>query len=339
MTSSRRTTLEDVARLCGVSYQTVSRVINQQPNVSHKTRARVLQAIAELDYRPNRAAQSLAGTRSHTLIMVTYGLSHYGPAQMVVKIEQACRAAGYDLIFINIDESQADSPADTLASIRRWDADGLLLITPVETLHYEEIVSMWGATPLVLIGGRPGTSIPTISVDQVAGAREVTQYLIRLGHHHICEISGPLPWFDARMRHESWQQTLHESGLTPGCTIEGRWTAESGYHAARQLIGQGERFTALLVGNDQMAIGAMHALREHGLRIPEDVSVVGFDDIPEAVYIWPPLTTVRQDFDQLGRIGVEYLIQRIQNPDSSISPRVIQPELIIRASTAALTSG
>lgn len=335
MTSPRRTTLLDVANRSGVSYQTVSRVINQQPNVSEETKARVLQAIAELDYRPNRAAQSLAGTRSRTLVMATYGLSHYGPAQMVVNIEQACRTAGYDLIFTNIDDAQPDSLRETIDQVRRWDADGLLLITPVESMHYEDITHLWGSTPLVLIGTKPGANVPSIVVDQYAGARAVTQHLIDLDHQHICEISGPLHWFDAQARHESWRHTLLYAGLSADCSVEGHWTAESGYQAAKQLIEQGERFTALVVGNDQMAIGALHALRENGRCIPEDVSVVGFDDIPEAAYLWPPLTTVRQDFDQLGRSGVESLMQRIQAPDFTGGQVVIQPQLIVRASTAA----
>jgi DNA-binding LacI/PurR family transcriptional regulator len=337
MNSSRRTTLLDVARRSGVSYQTVSRVINQQPNVSDETKARVLEAIAELDYRPNRAAQSLAGTRSRTLLMVTYGLSHYGPAQMVVNIEQACRAAGYDLIFTNIDDSRPDSLQESLDTIRRWDVDGGLVIAPVEPMRYEQLVNSWGSTPLVLIGVRPGLNVPSIVVDQAAGARAVTQHLIDLGHQHICEISGPLHWFDGQTRHKAWEETLHKAGLIAGLSIEGYWTAESGYRAAQSLLDRGETFTALVVGNDQMAIGAIHALRERGLRIPEDVSVVGFDDIPEAVYLWPPLTTVRQDFDQLGRSGIEYLIQRIEDPLADSDQVVIQPQLIVRGSTAAPT--
>jgi LacI family transcriptional regulator len=334
MKASPRTTLLDVARRAGVSYQTVSRVINQHPNVSEDTKARVLSAITELDYQPNRAAQNLAGTRSKTMFLVTYGLSHYGPAQMMVNIEYACRTAGYDLIFTNINEAQPDSLRETIDYIRRWEADGLLLITPVRNLVYDDIISWWGARPLVLIGTRPGLNVPSVVVDQQAGTRAVTQHLIDLGHHQICEISGPLDWFDAQARHEGWRQTLLDVGLTPGRSIEGYWTSESGYNAVQWLIQRGEKFTALVVGNDQMAIGAVHALRERGLRIPEDVSVVGFDDIAESAYLWPPLTTVRQDFDQLGRSGVEYLIERIQNPSEAGDQRVIQPELVVRGSTA-----
>jgi DNA-binding LacI/PurR family transcriptional regulator len=334
MNSSRRTTLLDVARRSGVSYQTVSRVINHQPNVSKETRARVLEAIAELNYRPNRAAQSLAGTRSRTLLMVTYGLSHYGPAQMVVNIEQACRTAGYDLIFTNIDETRHESLPESMDAVRRWDIAGALMIAPIEPMRPEELLTSWGSTPLVLIGIQPGIKVPSVVVDQAQGTRAVTQHLIDLGHRQICEISGPLHWFDAQMRHEAWKQTLLDGGLRPGSSIEGYWTAESGYKAVQWLIQRGERFTALVVGNDQMAIGAVYALREHGLRIPEDVSVVGFDDIPEAAYLWPPLTTVHQDFDQLGRSGIDYLIQCIENTLEPADQLIIQPQLIVRGSTA-----
>jgi DNA-binding LacI/PurR family transcriptional regulator len=337
MPEARRTTLYDVARHSGVSYQTVSRVINRHPSVSDETRERVQRAIIELDYRPNRAAQSLAGTKSRTLAMVTYGLNNYGPAQMVINIEQACREAGYDLIFTNVSDHHLTTLNGSIEYIRRWDIDGLLLITPVEGMSYDELAAMFGNIPVALIGTRLGSSAPSIVVDQTAGTRQITEHLIDLGHTRFCEISGPLQWFDAQERHDSWLETLQKHGLTPGESIIGDWSAASGYEAARNLLARGKRFTALVVANDQMAIGAIHALREQGLSVPQDISVVGFDDIPEAAFSGPPLTTIRQDFAKLGRQGVEHLIQRIANPAHQSAQVVIEPELIIRQSTGTPT--
>jgi DNA-binding LacI/PurR family transcriptional regulator len=334
MTDSRRNTLHDVARLSGVSYQTVSRVINNHPYVSDETRERVQQAIEQLDYRPNRAAQSLAGTKSHTLGMTTFGINNYGPAQMVINIEEASRGAGYDLILANVKDTELTSLHTAINYIRRWEVDGLLVITPIISTNYEALQALCGSIPLVLIGVGVGVDVPSVAVDQEEGTRQMTQHLIDLGHRHFCEISGSLVWFDALERHGSWLKTLHTAGLTPGLSIEGDWTAESGYQATHELLRRGERFTALVVGNDQMALGAIHALREHNLRVPEDISVVGFDDIPEAAYFSPPLTTVRQDFDVLGKLGVEYLIERINNPEIKMAQRVIKPRMMMRASTA-----
>jgi DNA-binding LacI/PurR family transcriptional regulator len=333
MSSSRRNTLHDVARVSGVSYQTVSRVINNHPYVSEETRQRVLQAIEELDYRPNRAAQSLAGTKSNTLAMTTFGLNNYGPAQMVINIEQASRAAGYDLILANVNDTKLTSLHTAINHIRRWEVDGLLLITPIVGTDYAALQALCGNTPFVLIGIGLGLDVPSVVINQREGSHHISRHLIELGHRDICEISGPLMWFDALARHESWIDTLRAAGLTPGISLEGDWSAASGYEAAKRLLKIGARFTALVVGNDQMAIGAIYALLEYGKRVPEDVSVVGYDDIPEAAFARPPLTTVRQEFDLLGKRGIECLIELIENPDAQLSQSVINPELILRTST------
>ncbi len=331
----RRNTLHDVARLAGVSYQTVSRVINHHPYVSDETRERVEKAIIELNYRPNRAAQSLAGAKSRTLAMLTFGLNNYGPAQMMIHSEHASRQAGYDLIFANVNDAKLETLRTAIHYARYRDVDGLLVITPIIGMHEEELVTLSGDIPLMLIGTGLNVNAASVVVDQYAGTRQVTRHLIELGHTQICEISGPLTWYDALERHESWLVTMQAAGLTPGISIEGNWTAESGYLAVRQLIKQGAKFTALVMGNDQMALGAIRALHEYGRRVPEDVSVVGFDDIPEASFFLPPLTTVRQDFDTLGRRGIESLIQRIHQPHIDPKQHVIAPQLIQRNSTAA----
>ena len=343
-------TLRDVALRAGVSYQTVSRVINNHANVADETRQRILETIAELDYHPNKAARSLAARHSQTLALITFGLDFYGPAQMVVHIERAARNAGYDLIFSNVASNMAahlassnTSTATSLKniqaavnSIRRWQVDGILMITPILEMNYATIARRDSSEniPIVQINGPLGAQTPSVVVEQRAGSRMMTQHLIDLGHRKIVEICGPLTWFDALERHESWEATLKAAGLAAGASVEGDWTTLSGYKAAQQLLQRQVEFTALVVGNDQMALGALRALHEAGLRIPEDVSVVGFDDIAEASFFEPPLTTMRQDFAILGKRGIETLIERIANPEMSWQQQVIYPELILRASTA-----
>jgi DNA-binding LacI/PurR family transcriptional regulator len=211
--------------------------------------------------------------------------------------------------------------------------DGMILITPVPGIHYEDVGKGHSNIPVVLIDAPFGLSTPSVVIDQGYGGRLVTQHLIDLGHRALCEISGPLDWSGAAVRHQSWIQTLQDAGYKPGQSIEGDWTAIGGYHAACKLLDSGTPFTGLVVGNDQMAMGALRALHERGLRIPQDVSVVGFDDIPEACCFEPPLTTVRQDFHMLSQQSIAYLVERIEHPDTPSEQRVIYPELIVRAST------
>lgn len=331
---SRRVTLHDVAEQAGVSYQTVSRVINESPHVSAETRRRVLQAIEALNYLPNHAARSLVTRRSNLLEVVTFGGHHYGPSQMVIHIEKAARKLGYNLILTNIAEMSLKEIQGAVATLSGRLVEGIIVITPVVGVDYAELVALFNRIPFVMIDPQLGSSTPSIVINQQHGSQLATQHLIDLGHHNICEISGPQNWFGAVARHESWLATMKAAGLVPGRSVEGDWTALGGYAATRRLLAENAVFTALVVANDQMALGAMRALREVGLRIPDDVSVVGFDDIPEAVCFEPPLTTIRQDFDALGRQSVEYLVAMVNDPELPVQQRVLFPSLIVRQSTA-----
>ena len=335
----RHVTLHDVARRANVSYQTVSRVINDHPYVAAETRERVLDAIQALNYRPNKAAKSLAARRSQTLAIITYGMDYYGPAQMVIHIERAARRAGYDLIFSNVSTRTDERMRAAVNSLSGWQVDGILVLTPVISVGSEDLGVICGETPVVQIDNELGSAAASVVMDQSYGSELVTQHLIDLGHARIVEISGPQTWHGALARHRSWRRTILRAGLEPGPSLEGDWTAMSGYEAARELLIGGVDFTAVVVGNDQMALGVMRALHEHGLRIPEDVSVVGFDDVPEAVCYEPPLTTVRQDFGALGKKGVECLMERIAAPEAPQRQHVIYPQLVLRQSTASPRTG
>jgi DNA-binding LacI/PurR family transcriptional regulator len=329
----KRTTLYDVASRSGVSYQTVSRVINEHPNVSEETRQRVMDAIRELNYRPNKAAQSLVTRRSHTLAVITFGTIHYGPAQMVANVERAAKALGYNLTITSISDVSPKQIRRAIDSLSMRLVDGIVMITPILGAEYDELVPLFGGIPFVQIDTLREANTPSVVIDQYYGSQLATQHLIDLGHRHICEISGHLHWFGAVARHESWRATLENAGLSAGMSVEGDWTAASGYTATRRLLTQGAEFTAIVAGNDQMALGAIRALHEHGLRVPEDVSIVGFDDIPEAAYFEPPLTTVRQRFDVLGQQCVEYLVKLITQPDTPLQQHVLYPQFVERLST------
>jgi DNA-binding LacI/PurR family transcriptional regulator len=331
--SGKRATLYDVAEQAGVSYQTVSRVINGSPHVSAKTLKRVQEAIRNLDYQPNKAAQTLVTRRSFTLEVITAGTVHYGPAQMMTSVEQAARALGYKLTFSNVEDAtkeEIQAVVDTFVNV-----DGVIAITPIRDEIYETLTEAC-PKPFVKIGAQSGVQISSIIIDQHRGSQIATQHLIDLGHTTIAEITGPLHWYDAAARHEAFLETLQANHLGPSSVLSADWTAAGGYAAAQKLFEMANPFTALVVGNDQMALGVMRAIREHGLQIPDDISVVGFDDIPEAAYFEPPLTTINQDFAAIGKQSVEYLVEILRNPETPQHQRVLYPRFVERASTRSL---
>lgn len=326
--------MHDVAKLSGVSYQTVSRVINNHPYVADDTRQRVLDAIEQLDYRPNRAAQSLAGRRTRALGMTMFGIDYYGPAQMVINIESAAREAGYDLIFANVPKTNNEELSAAVNHLLHWELDGFLFLTPLVGIDYAQLQDMTGGKPIVLIGAQAPRNISSVSVDQQHGGKLAAYHLLELGHERIAEIRGPWDWIDAKERHNSFADVLAMAGHQLVASELGDWTPQSGYDAAKRLLESGADVTALAVGNDQMAVGVLRALGERGLRVPQDMSVIGFDDIPEARFFSPPLTTVRQDFDVIGKTGIAYLIDTLNTADPTVQQMSIAPRLVVRESTA-----
>jgi LacI family transcriptional regulator len=332
----KRVTLDDVASAAGVSSQTVSRVVNNHPYVTEETRQKVMAIIREMDYRPNRAARSLATQQTRMLGVITYGLQHYGPTQMMWHAEQMARLRGYGVSFTTLNTiSQKDFRA-AFDSLGHHAVDGLVIIAPIGGLNCDDLEMLCGGLPFVQIDAEQGATISSVVIDQRYGSRMITQYLLDLGHQQIAEIHGPQNWFGARARHQGWQETLLAAGLEPVIFTGGNWTVQSGYRATQTLLDQGKPFTALVAANDQMALGAIRALRERGLAVPEDVSIVGFDDIPEAAFFDPPLTTIHQNFAVLGEQSVEYLLSLIVDPNTPLQQRVLYPRLIERLSVRHL---
>ncbi len=325
---TKRPTVYDVAREAGVSYQTVSRVINNKAHVSEVTRTRVLDAIKTLDFRPNRAAQLLQTERSNTIEVVLF---YFGFNLFLYEMARSAQRLGYHFSISAITEQEFNR---TLESARSRFVDGLIIVpmAPIAE-NYEELKRLTDGIPFVQVGANLGTDFPSVSYDQTHGAHLAAQHLINVGHRHIAEVSGPLQNHDAYDRHISWLDTLRDNGLRPGTSVEADFTIEGGYRAMSHLLDEDADFTAVFIGNDSMAIGAHSALRERGLRVPDDVSMVSFDDIPEAAHFVPKLTTVRQDFNLLGQMAIEYIVSMIDNPDIPVHQRILQPKLVIREST------
>lgn len=227
--SGSRVTIHDVARHAGVSHQTVSRVINEHLSVAPSTRQKVLEAIETLKYQPNQAARSLVTQRSGTLGIVSFGLTYYGPAQMVVNIERAARLRGYGVALTSIPELSEGEIERGLLELRKQSVDGFLLVAPLRGVNTERIRSLCGHTPFVLLDAAETGGTPGVTIDQMSGGRLAAQHLLDLGHEHIALLSGPQRWHDARLRLEGWRAALTHAGYTPVSVLEGDWTAASGF--------------------------------------------------------------------------------------------------------------
>jgi len=326
---TRAPSIRDVARIAGVSHQTVSRVLNNHPSIRVETKARVQRVMDDLQYRPNRAARVLVTSRSRTIGVVAYQAAHYGPASSILAIEQAARAEGYFVNTVNLEATDPESIGQALGHLLDQAVEGLVILAP-QVRVFETFDELNLSVPFVTLQSA-GASRNTLSVDQVTGARLATRHLIDLGHRHIHHLAGPQDWIEAEARMHGFLTEMSDRDLPATAPILGDWSADFGYHAGRELL-RVRDFTAIFAGNDQMALGFIHAVREAGLDVPRDVSIAGFDDIPEAAHFWPPLTTVRQDFPELGRRAVALLLGRLSDDDR---PEVgLVPDLVVRGSTA-----
>lgn len=332
-----RPTMLDVADLSGVSYQTVSRVINNHPYVSEDTRKKVQEAIDTLGYRPSKAAIKLRAKSSQTIAIILYGGWFYGPVQIALNVEMAARTSGFDVILVNITETEQQMTA-ALQHVKDWAVDGIVSIIPAQGLPHTEIQAICGDIPIVQIDSHPTAELTSVNLDDAAGTQQLVEHLIALGHTRFCEITGPMNWYSAQVRHQTCMRVFQTYGIEPPFSVEGNWTTPGGYQAARRLLEQGYLFTAVIAANDSMALGALYALHQSGLAVPEDVSVAGFDDLPESAYYIPPLTTVRSNYIQLGADAFELLMQSMDDFDTPAIQKLISPKLIVRESTRPATA-
>jgi DNA-binding LacI/PurR family transcriptional regulator len=327
--------MHDVARAAGVSHQTVSRVLNDHPSVRPETRERVQAAIAQLGYRRNPIARALVTRRTHTIGVLAPASNLFGPASLVIAVEQAARSHGWYVSLASLSDFDPPSVDGAIDHFLGQQVDGLVVVAPVPSAVEACSAAALGVpTVMVATDAQPSAGFDVVAIDQEEGARLAVRHLLGLGHRTVTHLAGPEDWLDAAARLRGWRVELTAAGASMPEVMVGDWSADSGYRAGGDLVAGGELPTALFAANDLMAIGLVRALVESGVSVPEQVSVVGFDDIDATGFLLPPLTTVRQDLVTLGRLGVERLLARIAGAEPG-DPVRQPPELVVRASTAA----
>lgn len=326
-----RPNLRHVAAVAGVSHMTVSRVLSGHPNIKESTRQKVLEAVDELNYRPNIAARSLVTQRTDRIGVMVESGAEFGPSSTLRAIERAAREKGYSITSVALRDDQDMSPVDAIEHLTGLGIDALCVIAPrsssVATLRTVEI-----GVPTLVVKSDKDPNFLTVSVDQSGGMAQAVDHLASLGHRDVLHMSGPLDWLDARARERAFHTRAKAWGMHERPIVVGDWTPDSGYDFATSLRSVPD-FTAMVVANDEMALGVIHGLVERGIRVPEDVSIIGFDDLPTARHFLPPLTTVRQDFDKLGTTVAEVIHARIRGQEIPQRTR-IATELVVRESTA-----
>jgi DNA-binding LacI/PurR family transcriptional regulator len=330
--TSKQPNIYDVARLAQVSHQTVSRVINNYSGMKPETRERVEQAMETLGYRPNLAARALVTSKSNIVGILASDTDFTGPATLVHKMEKTARKGGFFAITASIDPESPESVIEGIDYLQKIGIEGLVVVTP-QTTAVDIARDKLRSTPVVTIDSMYRMDEQAVSMDNFAGATAATNHLIELGHRQIIHISGPKLWFESNARISGYSSAMLNAGLVPNI-IDGDWTIDTGYRIGMQLNLDQPLTTAIFAANDYMALGLMHAFRLRGISVPERVSIVGFDDLPETPYYSPPLTTVRQDFESLGTRAMALLLERINGHRNVGHDRLI-PDLMVRDSTAA----
>lgn len=334
----RRPALTDVARAAGVSHQTVSRVLNGHPQVREETRERVRAAMTELQYRPNRAARTLVTGRSQVLGVVATHTTLFGPASMVAAFEHAAAAAGFSVYVRSVPTPDERSVRAAVEQMFDHGVAALAVLVPVSSAA-ETLDGLDPSVPLVRLGVEPRSGQARVGIDQYAGAYDATRYLLDLGHRTVWHVAGPAGWFDSGARVSGWRAALTEAQADIPTIIPATgWDASAGYAAGRLLAAR-RQVSAVFAANDSLALGVLRAMYEGGADVPGQISVVGFDDIPEAAYFSPPLTTVRCDFQGVAQEALQVLMAGLGSRPKTHQPRTIRHRLVVRASTAPPSSG
>jgi LacI family transcriptional regulator len=340
----KRVTIKDVAQAAGVSTQTVSRVMNKFTYVSGETRERVEEVVKQLNYRPSTLARSLIQQRSYTLGIVTFGLKYIGPSRTLNGIADKADELGYMLLMKELDNFDSNRIDDVIDSFLARQVDGILWVAPEIGDNHAWIDDRMEniPVPVFFIATRPRPGISSVSTDNFQGAVLATQHLLDCGRKKIGHISGPGSWWEADERKRGWQETLIAAGFDPLNLFftEGNWSSASGEQAFIQLIGSYPDLDAVFVANDQMALGTLREAIRRGIRVPEQLAVIGFDNIPESAFFYPSLTTIFQDLQLLGEQAVQNIVEMIQvrqgNQYVVAQSRFIQPTLVVRESSKSI---
>ncbi|GAA4245222.1 LacI family DNA-binding transcriptional regulator [Dactylosporangium darangshiense] len=329
----QRVSMADVARLAGVSSQTVSRVSNGHPGVVESTRHQVLSAMRELGYRPNSAARALRYGQFNTIGVILFGLSSTGNSRTVEAIATQAAAEGYAITLIPVGVPTQDNVLGAFTRMGELAVDGVVVIIEVHLLD-ASTVALPPGVHVIVVDSDAGDRYPVVDTDQADGARQAVRHLLSLGHDTVFHVAGPAESYAAERRAAAWREILEAAGRPVPPIERGDWSAESGYHAGLRLAAD-PGCTAVFAANDQMALGVLRALHERGRPVPAEVSVVGFDDIPDAGSYLPPLTTVHQDFAEVGRRCVQALLAQIRDEPAGPGTDLVPTRLVVRGSTAS----
>ncbi|MDF3144069.1 MULTISPECIES: LacI family DNA-binding transcriptional regulator [unclassified Streptomyces] len=328
--------MADVARIAGVSSQTVSRVSNGFPGVNEETRRQVLAAMRELGYRPNSAARALRRGEFRTLGVITFSLSTMGNIRTLEAIATSAAQHGYAVTLLPVAVPTQDEVNGAFSRLGELAVDAVIVIMEIHLLD-AATVSLPPGVQVVVADSDAGDRYTVVDTDQAGGARDAVRHLLDLGHDTVWHLAGPEDSFAAQRRANAWRSTLTEAGAVPPPLVRGDWSAESGYLAGLRLAEERD-CTAVFAANDQMALGLLRALHERGRKVPDDVSVIGFDDIPESASFLPPLTTIHQDFAEVGRLCVEGVIGKMRHDhtphDTAHGTTLVPTRLVPRRSTA-----
>jgi LacI family transcriptional regulator len=342
-----RSTIKEVASAAGVSTQTVSRVINNRPDVSAETRKRVKDIVRKLSYQPSALARSLISQRSYTLGVVTAGLRYIGPSRTLSGIASAAENAGYSLLLKELPSFDSNDVAPIFQTLLSRRVDGIIWAVPKigENHNWVNRLPLDVGVPVVYLTMEPQENSSIVSINNYAGGQLAVSHLIEQGYQNIGHISGPMDWWEARQRMTAWKDTLKDAGfqVKDNQWEEGNWSSESGAQAMKNLFLKYPEMDAIFVANDQMALSVLKAAAEKDLRIPNDVGIVGFDNIPESADCWPSLTTVEQDQNEIARVAIREMIKIIESGWRGLDPIkpksiMLEPTLIVRKSSSRLQS-
>ena len=320
----------DVADLAGVSHQTVSRVLNDSSKVSPKTREKVERAIEELGYQRNNAARSLVTSQTRMIGAVMTNTGFFGPNSTIRAMEEQARANGYFAVSVSVDPDSSDSIKTGIRQMKDLGVDALVMIAPqIESLKLAK--PLLGGIPIVILDHSHEAGLFSVTIDDFSGAKKATSHLIQSGHRDLIHISGPSGWFETESRIRGFQEVCDQAGVSSQ-VIAGSWESKTGYELAGQVAESGA--TGVFCANDQLAIGLIRGLHELGVGVPDEISIVGYDDLPESKYLTPPLTTVRQDFETLGKRLMTLLLEELSGV-TTVRRESIEPELVVRQSVSA----
>ena len=335
----QKATIKDIAKMCRVSTQTVSRVINKRPDVSPETREAVEKAIAEMGYQPSALARSLVQQRSYTLGVITAGLRFVGVAQTLNGIAEQCENSNYALLLKELPRYDTPNIVPVIESLIAHQVEGIIFSASElnENIKIAQLQLPTFCPPIIFLKSQPNPDYTTINIDNYGGARTAVEYLLSLGRRKIGLISGPMEWLEARQRKQGWEDTLKNAGINV-CDehwAQGNWSSSSGEVAFTELVKKYPQMDAIFCSNDQMSLGLLHYAHAIGIRVPDDLAVVGFDDLAEVAYFTPALTTIRQPLRELGFLAVKTLLAQIEGTEALFPGNTftLQTELLVRDTT------